>query len=131
MKNEWLHSQAHFVSVGLHPSPMAFRIALFATAALLLAAHFLRTGNLALVAACLGAPLLFLYRNRVVLLVLQLLAYGAAGVWAIVAVRLVEARLQAGQPWALAATILGAVALLTLVAGVLLNSRKLTDRYPP
>jgi hypothetical protein len=47
-----------------------------------------------------------------------------------VAVRLVEARLQAGRHWELAAMILAGVALFTLVAGLLLNSRKLKERYP-
>lgn len=108
---------------------MAFRISLFVIAALLLGAHFLRIGNLALVAACLGAPLLFLYRRRAVLVVLQILAYGAAVAWVVTAVRLVEARLQAGQPWQLAAAILGGVALFTLLAGLLLNSRPLRERY--
>jgi len=108
---------------------MALRISLFVIAALLLGAHFLRIGNLALVAACLGAPLLFLYRKRAVLLVLQILAYGAAVAWVVTAVRLVDARLRAGQPWQLAAAILGGVALFTAVAGLLLNSRQLRERY--
>ena len=109
---------------------MAFPIALFVTAALLLGAHFLRFGSLVLVAACLCAPLLFMYRRRRVLLVLQALAYAAVAAWVWVAVRLIEARVQAGQPWKLAAAILGGVALFTLVAGLLLNSQKLKERYP-
>jgi hypothetical protein len=109
---------------------VAFRIFPFVLAALLLGVHFLRVGNLALVAACACAPLLFLYRKRPVLLALQVLAYGAAVAWVVVAVRLVDVRLQAGQPWKLAAMILGGVALFTFVSGVLLNSRKLKERYP-
>jgi hypothetical protein len=109
---------------------MALRITLFVTAALLLAAHFLRTGDLLPVAACVGAPLLFLHRKRWVLLALQVLAYGAATAWVVVAVHLVEARLHAGQPFRLAAAILGGVALFTMLAGVLLNSRQLQQRYP-
>ena len=109
---------------------MALRIGLFITGALLLGAHFLRLGNLDLVALSLCAPLLLLYRKRRVLIVLQLLAYGAAASWIVLAVRLVEFRLQSGQPWKLAAIILGAVALFTLVAGLLLNSRVVRERYP-
>lgn len=109
---------------------MTARIVLFVIAALLLGAHFLRIGNLAVVAACVAAPLLFLVRRRGVLLVLQILAYGAAVTWVVVAVALVQSRLQAGQPWKLAAAILGGVALVTLLAGVLLNSRKMKERYP-
>jgi hypothetical protein len=109
---------------------MALRIGLFITAALLLGAHFLRLGNLVLVAVCLCAPLLLLYRKRWVLIASQLLAYGAAAIWILSAVRLVESRLQSGQPWNLAAIILGAVALVTLLAGLLLNSRTVRERYP-
>ena len=109
---------------------MAWRICLFAIAAVLLAAHFLRIGNLAVVAACVCAPLLFLYRRRGVLLVLQVLAYGAGLAWVAVAVRLVESRVQAGQPWKVAAAILAGVALFTVVSGLLLNARTLRERYP-
>jgi len=109
---------------------MALRIGLFITAALLFGAHFVRVGNLVVVALCLCAPLLFLYRRRAVLIVLQLLAYGAAATWIVVAARLVDSRLQSGQPWQLAALILGAVALFTLAAGLLLNSRSFRERYP-
>ncbi len=109
---------------------MALRIGFFVTAALLLGAHFLRQGNLILVALCLCAPLLLVYRKRWVLIVLPLLAYGAAASWTVLAVRLVELRLQSGEPWKLAAAILGAVALFTLIAGLLLNSRVVRERYP-
>ena len=53
---------------------MRLRISLFVVAALLLGAHFLRAGSLALVALCLAAPLLFFWRQRWSLILLQLLA---------------------------------------------------------
>ncbi len=102
---------------------MALRIGIYVIAALLLAAHFLRQGNLAAVVLCLCAPLLFLHRKRWTLIALQLLAYGAAASWVVLAVRLAQLRQQSGQSWTLAAIILGAVALFTLLAGLLLNSR--------
>ena len=108
---------------------MALRIGLFITAAALLGAHFLRAGNLPLVALCLGAPLLFLYRKRWSLIALQVFAYGAAATWIAVALALVRLRQQLGEPWTAAAVILGAVALFTLVAGLLLNSRAIRERY--
>ncbi len=110
---------------------MALRIAPFIAAALLLAAHFLRLGNLLLVALCLAAPLLLLWRQRWVLLVLQLLAYAAAATWIVVAVRLVDARMASGQRWTMAAVILGVAALFTVLAGLLLNSRAVSKRYSP
>jgi hypothetical protein len=109
---------------------MLLRIALFEIAAILLGAHFYRAGNFLLVAFCLAAPLLFLHKRRRSLILLQLLAYGAAATWVDAAIRLVAFRQQIGQPWTTAAIILGAVALLTLVAGLLLNSRVIAQRYP-
>ncbi len=109
---------------------MAFRISLFVVAALFLGAHFYRAGNFLLVALCLAAPLLFFIRKRWSLILLQLMAYGAAAVWLEAAIRLVEFRQQTGRPWAVAAVILGAVAVFTLAAGLLLNSRSIAHRYP-
>jgi len=109
---------------------MSLRIGLFVLAALLLGAHFLRAGNTAMVAPCLAAPLLFLWRARWSLIVLQVLAYGAGATWIAVAVQLVQLRQQSGQPWTLAAAILGTVALFSVLAGLLLNSRAMRARYP-
>ena len=44
--------------------------------------------------------------------------------------RLVQERRQLGRPWTAAVVILGTVALFTLVAGLLLNSRAIAGRYP-
>jgi len=108
---------------------MAFRIALFIVAAALTAAHFLRAGSYAMVALSLATPLLFLYKSRWSLMLLQLAAYAAMLNWLMAMVLLVQMRQQVGRPWTTAAIILGAVALLTLVAGLLMNSRGLRDRY--
>lgn len=108
---------------------MAFRIALFIVAAVLTAAHFLRAGSYAMVALSLAAPLLFLYKKRWSLVLLQLAAYGATVNWLIAALLLVQMRQQIGRPWTTAAIILGAVALLTLTAGLLMNSRVMRERY--
>lgn len=109
---------------------MGLRISLYAIAALLLGAHFLRAGNVLMMALCVAAPLLFLWRKRWSLLLLQILAYGAALTWIAVAYQLMELRQRSGQPWTVAAIILGSVALFTFAAGLLLNSRAIKDRYP-
>lgn len=109
---------------------MMLRICLFSIAALLLGAHFFRAGNLALVALCVLAPLLFLLKSRWSIYLLQLSAYAAAAGWANVAIGIVELRRQVGQPWLSAGAILGMVALFTLVAGLLLNSRAIRQHYP-
>ena len=110
---------------------MILRTVLFVVAALLFGAHFYRVGNFSLMALCVAAPLLFLYRKRWSLILLQLMAYGAAAVWVDTAIRLIEFRQRIGRPWTAAAIILGAVAAFTLVAGLLLNSRSMARRYPP
>ena len=109
---------------------MKIRITLFVVAALLIGAHFLRARDLLLVGFCVAAPLLFLYRNRWSLIVLQLCAYGATAAWLHTAYRLVEFRQHIGRSWTVAAIILGSVALFTLISGLLLNSRCMRERYP-
>ena len=99
-------------------------------AAALTAAHFLRSGSYGLVALSLATPLLVLYKRRWSLLLLQLAAYGATLNWLLATVLLVQMRQQVERPWANAALILGIVALLTLLAGLLLNSRSLRKSYP-
>jgi hypothetical protein len=108
---------------------MAFRIALFIIAAALTAAHFFRAGSYGLVALSLATPLLFLHRKQWSLMVLQLAAYVAAVNWLMAALLLIQMRQQIGRPWTTAAIILGTVAMLTLLAGLLLNSRCMRERY--
>ena len=109
---------------------MYFRIVWYGLAALLLGAHFLRAGNIVVTLVCIAVPFAFLYRRRHSLVLLQALAYGAAATWLYTAWQLVQARQSLGQNWALAAAILGAVALYSLLAGLLLNSRVMRERYP-
>ena len=109
---------------------MALRIGLYITAAMLIGAHFLREGGVAPLVICLVAPVLFFYRRRWVLVALQAMAYAASATWIVTLQRIVEQRRLVGRPWTAAALILIAVALLSLVAGLLLNSRSFRERYP-
>lgn len=109
---------------------IAVRIVLYVIAAMLLGAHFLRAGNLGMVALCLLSPLLFLHRKRWSLILLQVMAYCAAVNWIVAAVQIVQLRQLEGRTWTTAAIILGAVAALTFLAGLLLNSRFMKARYP-
>jgi hypothetical protein len=110
-------------------SMITVRIVLFALAALIASAHFLRAGNLVLVALCMIAPLLFVYRKRWSLILLQVMAYCAAVNWIVAAVQIVQVRQLEGRAWTTAAIILGAVAVFTFLAGLLLNSRCMKERY--
>ena len=109
---------------------VALTIVLFVLTAWLLGAHYLRNGDLVVVALCAGAPLLFLLRKFWALILLQLLAYVAAGVWIDVALRVAQARQQAGEAWLRAALILASVAAVAVLSGALLNSPAITKHYP-
>ncbi len=108
---------------------MVLRTTLLIIAALLLAAHFLREGSLGLVALCLLAPLLLLIRKRWILIALQLLTYIAAIIWLKTTIDLVYERIMWGRAWGVAAVILGSVTLFTILAGLLLNSSVIKEKY--
>jgi hypothetical protein len=108
---------------------MVLNVAPIVLASLLMAAHFLRGGQLILVLACLLTPLLLLFRKRWVPLLVQGLAYAGAGVWVKTALALVAQRRLAGAPWGRMALILGGVALFTGLAGLLLNAPAVRRRY--
>jgi hypothetical protein len=109
---------------------MLLRIVPLLLAAALLAAHYFRLAQHALVALSLAAPLLLLLRRRGSLWLLQLGAYAASLVWLASLLELVQYRQQMGRPWTAAALILGSVMALTLLAGLLLNTRAVRERYP-
>ncbi len=109
---------------------MQVRVGLFLAAVLLIGAHFFRSANWPLVLLSLAAPLLFFFKRRWSLILLQLGAYCASAAWLASALSLVQQRQQSGRPWTAAALILGSVMLLTLLAGLLLNSRCMRDAYP-
>jgi hypothetical protein len=110
---------------------MVLRVIPVIIAALILAAHFLRAGNFVVMAACLLAPLLLLIRERWSLIVLQVLAYVGAGLWLTTILEILQQRLRLGLPWTRLVLILGGVALFTLIAGLLLNSAAVKEKYPP
>ncbi len=108
---------------------MIARIVLYIIASCLIAAHFLRMGNLIATALCLAAPALLLVRRRWSLLLLQGLAYGAAAVWVETAWQIAAMRRALGEPWLRAALILAAVAAVSALAGLLLRNASLQERY--
>lgn len=108
---------------------MIVGITLYAVAALLLGAHFLRMGDIIATVACLAVPALFLVRQRWSLLLLQGLAYVAAAIWLATAWQIVAMRWSLGRPWHLAAVILVSVAAVSVLAGSLLHSKTFRLRY--
>lgn len=108
---------------------MTLRITLYVIAAWLMGAHFLRVDNWLLLGLCVATPLLFLYKSRWSLIVLQGAAYLASATWLATALELLQLRQQVDRPWALGFIILTSVALFTLLAGALLNARCMRERY--
>lgn len=95
----------------------------------LLAAHFYRADLALLVAVCAFLPLLlFLRRPWVPQLFQGLLVIGALE-WLRTLYVLAAMRVSFDQPWGRLALILGAVALLTALSGLVFNGRSLRLRY--
>jgi hypothetical protein len=108
---------------------MASRITPLVIALILLGAHFLRSQQPLLVIICMLSPLLLLIRRRWVLVLLQVLAYFGGIVWISTIVDIAQNRIAQGLPWARMVLILGAVALFTILSGLLLNSCKVKKKY--
>ena len=96
---------------------------------LVLAAHFLRAGNiLALVGLLMLLPLLALRRGWVAAVARYTLWLGT-GVWVYTALAIAADRIPLGQPWLRAALILGGVAILTLLSSFAFKSRRVRAFY--
>jgi hypothetical protein len=99
-------------------------------AAILLAAHFLRSYSLVLVALCLLSPFLLLIKKRWSLLTLQWLTVPTALIWLLTLYGIIQERIFEQRSWTASAIVLGVVALFTLWAAWLLSSPQVQERYP-
>lgn len=96
---------------------------------ILLAAHFLRDGQMLFVTALLLVPfLLFIRRPWVVRLFQVGLVVGGVE-WLLTAYKFIQVRQLMGESWGRLALILGAVALFTAGSALVFRSRSLRDRY--
>lgn len=96
---------------------------------LLLAAHFFRFGQMALVALALLFPLLLLVRKRWAARVMQLALLLGAAEWARTIILFSLARMAVGHPYLRMAIILSAVALFTAGSALLFRTPALRARY--
>ena len=110
---------------------MLTRIMPLIVASLLLAAHFLRDGNLVLTLGCVLVPLLLFVKSRWSWLAAQLFAYVGAAIWLYTTTAIVQQRIYWGEPWVRVVLILGGVALFTAWAGLLLHAQPVKERYLP
>ncbi|MFN2238555.1 MAG: hypothetical protein ABR524_04130 [Thermoanaerobaculia bacterium] len=92
---------------------------------LLLAAHFLRTGNMLLVTGAAALPLLMLIPSRYARYALQGLLLLGAAEWIRTSIALAELRIQLGAPWARMVAILATVTLFTIVSALLVPRRRI------
>ncbi len=99
-------------------------------AAILLAAHFLRSFSLLPMILCLLAPFLLLIRKRWSLLTLQLSTIPAALIWLVTLNGIIQQRIFEQRSWTASAIILGVVAGFTILSGWLLTSPEIKQSFP-
>src|SRR5437763_11280049 len=93
-----------------------------AVSSLLIAAHFLRTGNILVTIICLAAPLLLLIRKPAVRMGVQIMLVIAAVEWVRTAFMIAQERAADGAPVTRMFVILGSVALFTLLSAIPLRT---------
>jgi len=96
---------------------------------LLLAAHFYRAGLVSLAVLCVALPLLLFLRQAWVPRLFQALLLLGALEWLRALYGFAAMRIAFGEPWLRLAIILGAVALLTGLSGLVFRSGKLRARF--
>jgi len=108
---------------------MKLRITLLALAAILIAAHFLRSYAIIPMLICLAAPFILLIKNRWSLITVQALTIAAAVIWLSTLNGIIQQRVLEGRSWTASAIILGIVTGYTLLTGWLLNSPAVKEKY--
>lgn len=101
---------------------MILRIIPSVIACMLLGAHFLRAGNIALTLVVVFFPLVMLFKSRWTCLAVQLMDYFGAIVWTVTALGIVQERVAMGRSWGVSAVILTLIAIFSIFAGILLRS---------
>ena len=96
---------------------------------LLLGAHFYRAGLVPLTVLSAACPLLLFMRKSWIPRLFQVVLLAGALEWLRSLYFLAAMRIAWDQPWTRLAIILGAVALLTALSGLVFNNRKLRSYY--
>lgn len=109
--------------------PARWPLVLPVVALLVLGAHFYRAGEWPFVGLCVAGLALLALRRPWVPTVLQVLLLAGAAEWLWTVVMLVQQRLALGMPWQRMALILGAVALVTVLAAGVMRLRGVQARY--
>ncbi|MGZ8211408.1 MAG: hypothetical protein ACXW2I_18245 [Burkholderiales bacterium] len=101
-----------------------FSLTPLAVSALLIAAHFFRSGSYVLAAAGLLFPALLAIRTPLALRLVQLLLLACAAEWVRTLASIAVDRQALGQPWVRMAAILATIAALNVLAAYLLGARR-------
>jgi hypothetical protein len=96
---------------------------------LLLAAHFLRYGNILFMALLLLVIPLLAIRKKWVVLLFRILLFLGAVEWVRTIWTLVAIRMEFEKPYLRMAVILGVVALFTALSAFVFNSKRLRNRF--
>jgi len=97
--------------------------------ALIMAAHFYRTGNVGLAVVSTSAPLILFMKRRWVAYVIPGLLLLGAMVWINTTFAFIHIRQALGMPWMRLAVILGTVTLLTALSALVFSRKKLVGTY--
>ena len=98
------------------PDDALVRFIPLAFSSLLIAAHFLRSGDLVVAILCLAAPLLLLLRKPAVPIAVQVMLVISAAEWLRTAFAIAQERAASGAATGRMFAILGSVALFTLLS---------------
>ena len=96
---------------------------------LLLAAHFFRAGQTAIVFVLLALLPLMMIRKYWLPWIIQMVLLLGAVEWVLTLMNVAHIRMEYGMPWMRMAIILGAVALFTAGSGLVFRSNALRERY--
>lgn len=97
--------------------------------ALLIAAHFFRSGNIGLAVVSISAPFMLLINRRWVMHVISGMLLLGAMVWIETTFAFIHIRQALGMPWVRLGAILGLVTVLTASSGLVFRKKKITDIY--
>ncbi len=96
---------------------------------LILAAHFMRYGNIYYVLFCIAVPLLLLIPKRIILHTVQWLTFAGVLLWIMIGIDLVKFRISFNGDYYRLAIIMTFVALFTFASGLLLYHRSFRRVY--
>lgn len=106
-----------------------FRLLPVILSALILGAHFFRTGSLLFVLIALAIPVILLIHRLWVARLVQIVLIAGGVEWVRTLVRLASERQAIGEPWSRLAIILGGVAILTACSALVFRLSALRKLY--